>query len=75
MQPGSWTRPGSVALSSNDNGCEGVIKHRTDAPQASVSLVLLRLTEVCWGRGVWGGGGGGGIAQTILRLALHLCQL
>lgn len=51
MQPGSWTRPGSVALSSNDNGCEGVIKHRTDAPQASVSLVLLRLTEACWGGG------------------------
>lgn len=47
---------GLCGLSSSDNGCEGVMKHRTDAPQASISLVLFRFTETCWGVG--GGGGG-----------------
>lgn len=66
MQPGSWTRLDSAGLPSNDNGCEGVIKQRTDAPQASISLVLQRFTEACCG-----GGDvmvAGGLAQAALRL-------
>lgn len=42
---GGQGRP--LGLSSNDNGCEGVMKHRSDAPQASISLVLQRLAEAC----------------------------
>lgn len=51
MRPGWWTGPDSVGLSSNGNGCEGVIKHRRDAPRASISLVLQRLPEACCGGG------------------------
>lgn len=73
MLPGSWTGPDSVGLPSNDNGCEGVIKHRADAPQAFISLLLQTLA----GAGCGGGGcdGGGGLAPTIWTLALRLCQL
>lgn len=71
MRSGWPAGPGSVALSSNDNGCEGVIKRRTDAPRASVSLVLPRLTEACRG-GVAAAAAVGSI-RTILRL--RLCQL
>lgn len=48
----SSTRPDSVRLSSNDNGCKRVIKHKTDVPQASISHVPERFTVVgCWGGG------------------------
>lgn len=45
----SSPRPDSVGLSSNDNGCKRVIKHRDDVSLASISNVAQRLTEVCWG--------------------------
>ena len=45
----SSTRPDTVRLSSNDNGRGVVIKHRTAVPQASISHVPQRFTEV----GVW----------------------
>lgn len=58
MLPGSWTGPDSVGLPSNDNCCEGVIKHRADAPQASISLLLQRLTGArCGGGGVMAAAG------------------
>lgn len=47
----SSPRPDSVRLSSNDNGSERVIKHRNDVPQASISHVPQRFTEVCCGGG------------------------
>ena len=54
--PARWsTKPDSVRLSSHDNGCERVIKHKTDVPQASISHVPQRFTVMgCCG--VEGGG-------------------
>lgn len=47
----SSPRPDSVRLSSNDNGSERVIKHRNDVPQAPISHVPQRFSEVCCGGG------------------------
>lgn len=49
----SSTRPDSVRLSSNDNGGERMIKHRSDGAQASISHGPRRFSVVRRGRG-WG---------------------